>query len=114
MEADQGRQRVVIENVRPEVEGGRFPGKATLGEEVIVEADIFADGHDVLAAHLLHRRKGEQGWRETPMAHRVNDRWEAAFRPGELGLYEISITAWIDRFATWRRDLATKHAAGVL
>jgi len=114
MEAERGRQRVVIENVRPEVDAGRFPGKASLGEEVIVEADIFADGHDLLAARLLYRREGSPGWTEIPMAHRVNDRWQASFRPGGLGVYEISVTAWVDRFATWRRDLEKKQAAGVL
>ncbi len=114
MESQHGRQRVVITNVQPEVEAGRLPAKASLGEDVIVEADIFADGHDLLSARLLYRRAGDPGWTEIPMAHRVNDRWQGWFRPGGPGVYEISLTAWIDRFATWRRDLARKHAAEVL
>jgi len=114
MESDHGRQRVVITNVQPEVDAGRLPAKSSLGEDVIVEADIFADGHDLLSARLLYRRAGDPGWTEIPMAHRVNDRWRGLFRPGGLGVYEISITAWVDRLATWRRDLARKHAAEVL
>ena len=50
-------RRVAIENVYPEVDGGRFPIKRTPGETVIVNADIIADGHDLLSAVLLHRRK---------------------------------------------------------
>lgn len=114
MEPEQGRQRVVIENVRPEIDAGRFPAKSSLGETVIVEADIFADGHDVLSARLRYRPQGTSSWMEIPLAHQVNDRWRAHFQPADLGVYEFSITAWIDRFATWRQDLSKKFAAGVL
>ncbi len=114
MEPEQGRQRVVIENVRPEIDAGRFPAKSSLGETVIVQADIFADGHDVLSARLRYRPQGASSWMEIPMTHQMNDRWQADFQPAALGAYEISITAWIDRFATWRQDLSKKFAAGVL
>src|SRR5690348_13526481 len=61
-------RRVVIENVTPQIDEGRFPAKRTLGEDVVVEADAFADGHDVLAAVMLWRRRGETTWTEVPMA----------------------------------------------
>src|SRR3954469_16306178 len=73
------QRRVVVEGVHPEVDAGRFPIKRTIGEEVVVGADIYADGHDTLSAVLLHRRAGETAWAEVPMAPLGNDRWEARF-----------------------------------
>src|SRR5262245_8244581 len=105
-------RRVVIEGVEPQIDCGRFPIKRTVGEEVRVRADIFADSHDELAAVLRYRRAGDQRWREVSMAAVENDRWEAAFIVEALGRYEYTVEAWIDRFASWRRDLSKKVAAG--
>ena len=63
----EGRNRVIIEGVAPEVDGGAFPIKRTPGEAVIVEADIFGDGHDVISCVLLSRREQEKKW--LPGAH---------------------------------------------
>jgi starch synthase (maltosyl-transferring) len=106
-----GQQRVVIERVVPAIDGGRFPIKRTIGEGVTVEADIFADGHDLLAAVLKWRHSSEHGWSETPMEPVGNDVWRAAFEVSQLGLYFYTITAWIDHFASWRRDLDKKFNA---
>lgn len=108
----QGRQRVVIEGVRPEIDGGRFPIKRTSGEEVIVEADAFADGHDVITILLRYRQEAIQKWTEVPMAFLGNDRWRSSFQAVELGQWRYTITAWVDRFATWRRDLVKKIESG--
>ena len=105
-------RRVVVEGVHPEIDGGRFPIKRTIGEEVVVSADVHADGHDVLAVALLHRRQGESGWQETAMEPLGNDRWQARFTVTTLGRYEYTIEGWIDRFATWRQDLSKKFGAG--
>ena len=105
-------RRVVVENVYPEVDCGRFPIKRTAGETVIVNADIHADGHDVVAAALLFRRKGDDSWHEVPMAPEGNDRYRASFRVDALGRYEYTIEGWIDRFSTWRTDLSKKFGAG--
>ncbi len=72
--------RVVIEAVAPEIDGGRFPIKRVRGESVQVEADVLVDGHDVISAILLFRRAQDEQWRETPMTPLVNDRWRSAFR----------------------------------
>ena len=109
--ADQN-SRVVIEGITPQVEAGRFPAKAALGESVRVEADCFADGHDELGAMLLHRRPGEPVWSETPMHALPNDRWRADFEPLALGAYEFTVEAWIDPFGSWVRDLAKRVEAG--
>ena len=105
-------RRVVIEGVYPEVDAGRFPIKRTAGESVIVNADIHADGHDVLAARLLHRKTGDAAWAETPMEPLGNDRWTAHFTVTALGRYEYTLEGWIDRFATWQSELSKKFAAG--
>ena len=106
------RRRVVIEHVRPSVDDGRFPIKRTVGDLVVVSADVFADGHDVLAAALLYRVADTGTWHEEAMTLVGNDRWQAAFRVEVLGRYEYTVEGWVDGFATWRRDLAAKAAAG--
>ena len=110
--AEQERRRVVIEGVAPEIDGGRFPIKRTAGEEVVVEADIFADGHDVLAAEILYRGAGEQEWQVSPLEPLVNDRWRGSFVVPDVGRSLYTLRAWIDPFATWRRDLLKRIDAG--
>jgi starch synthase (maltosyl-transferring) len=101
-----GRKRVVIENVKPCVDGGRFAAKRCAGERVMVEADIFIDGHDLMRAMLLHRRRGTVRWNEIELAFVGNDHWQASFDVPDLGVYEYAVTAWADAFSTWRHDLA--------
>ena len=106
-----GRARVVIDAVRPVVDGGRFAIKRVVGERVVVEADIFADGHDELSALLLYRR-GEPGdWVELPMAPLVNDVWRGEFSVPELGDYYYKVHAWVDRFKSWRHAMEKKLTA---
>jgi len=105
--------RVIIEAIEPTVDGGRFPAKRTVGKAVVVTADIFMDGHDVLAARLKYRAQDEKGWREAPMVLVNNDIHTASFTPTRTGRYEFQIEAWHDRFATWHHEVEVKHAAGV-
>jgi starch synthase (maltosyl-transferring) len=109
---DQGRSRVVIENVKPEIDCGRFPAKRTVGESMSVEADIFADGQDALSALLLYCKEGVSRWTEIPMQLLVNDRWRGAFEVQEIGDYYYTVHAWVDRFKTWRQGLVKKVEAG--
>jgi len=106
-----GRKRVVIEGVSPEVDGGRFPAKRTVGDEVRVEADVFTDGHDAISASLLAHRDGSSEWTVIPMRPLVNDRWAAAFRVSELGRYGFKVLGWVDHFEPWRRDLLKRIKA---
>lgn len=103
--------RVVIEGVTPEIDYGRFPIKRIIGDEITVEADIFADSHDTLSAVLLYRKENDPQWIETPMEFLVNDRWRGSFRVVELGHYRYTIMAWVDRFKSWQRNLAKKVEA---
>jgi starch synthase (maltosyl-transferring) len=105
-------RRVIVENVKPQVDCGRFPIKRVTGEQVIVTADVHADGHDMVAAALLYRKAGEREWRETPMEALGNDAWRAVFTAGELGHYEYTVEGWIDRFGSWRHELSKKFGAG--
>ncbi len=107
-----GRSRVAIENVEPQVDCGRFPIKRVVGDTVVVKADIFADGHDAVAAALLYRPKDEREWRRTPLRPLVNDRWTGEFAVDQIGTYEYKIAGWIDEFGTWKRDLAKRVEAG--
>jgi len=107
-----GRRRVVIESVRPQVDGGRFSIKRVAGETVVVEADVFADGHDQVACQLLHRRENETAVQSSPMVSVGNDRWRGEFPVLNVGRYEYTVEGWIDRFTTWRNDLIKRIAAG--
>lgn len=103
-----GRQRAVVQQVTPEVDGGRFPIKRTIGETIIVEADAFADGHDQVRCSLRFRRLGEVGWTEVAMQPLGNDRWRGDFTVESLGGYEYGVIAWVDHFRSWRHDLARR------
>ena len=105
-------RRVVIENLEPEIDGGKYPIKRTVGERVVVEADIHADGHDVLSAVVLYRPEQESVWREAVMSPLVNDRWQGQFHVESLGSYFYTVQAWVDAFQSWSRDTVKKFEAG--
>ncbi|MBI2868772.1 MAG: alpha-1,4-glucan--maltose-1-phosphate maltosyltransferase [Chloroflexi bacterium] len=109
---EEGRARIAIESVKPAVDYGRFSVKRILGDTVTVEADIIADGHDVLAAVLLYRKPAGPAWREVPMKLVDNDRWAASFTLDEIGRYGYTIMGWVNRFRTWQQDLSKKVQAG--
>jgi starch synthase (maltosyl-transferring) len=111
LKQEKGRTRIVIERVTPEIDGGRFPIKRIVGDQVVIEADIFADGHDVLSSLLLYRTEDDPNWTSIPMEFLVNDRWRGSFVVTELGRYRYTLTAWVDRFETWRQDMLKKIKA---
>jgi starch synthase (maltosyl-transferring) len=104
--------RVVIESVRPQVDGGRYPVKRAVDEEVRVEADVFADGHDQVACELLWKFADDKHWQAVPMEFLQNDHWSAAFTVDKLGRYQYRVRGWVDPFLTWRRDLVKRRDAG--
>jgi starch synthase (maltosyl-transferring) len=112
MHVDERRYRVIIEGLKPEIDGGRFPIKRAVGEKVVVEADIFADSQDALSCVLLHRRNDGSEWEEVPMDFIVNDRWRGEFTVTELGQYRYTVQAWVDNFKSWRQGLWKKSNAG--
>lgn len=105
--------RIAIEAVSPAVEDGRFAVKRSAGETVKVTADIFSDGHEVLAAELLWRAEDEPEWSRAPMHLRVNDIWAGQFPLLRVGRHLFAIEAWWSEFGTFRRDLGKKRDAGL-
>jgi starch synthase (maltosyl-transferring) len=106
--------RIVIDGVAPLVADGRFPVKRIVGEPVVAEATVYADGHDLLYTVLSHRPPGRTSWTDVAMEH-VNpglDRWRATFTPAEQGLHRFRVIAWVDHFASWRQATARKLEAG--
>ena len=106
------KKTIIIENVAPTVDGGRYPVKREVGAVVDVQADIFKEGHDQLLAFLKHRRWDATAWHETPMRFVDNDRWGGAFRLDENTRYVFTIEALTDLFRTWLADLEKRVAAG--
>ncbi len=107
-----GRNRVVIENVYPEIDCGQYPIKRVVGETVVVEADVFGDGHDSVSASLLYKKAGDRKWNESPMEFIKNDRRRGEFIVEELSDYVYCIEGWIDHFKTWLGDIKKKYDAG--
>ena len=111
MQVGDSRNRVIIEGVSPEIEYGRFPVKRTIGEKMVVEADIFTDSHDALACVLLYRKEDAPQWKESRMEFLVNDRWRGDFTVRELGSYRYTLQAWVNHFKSWNQGLAKKLEA---
>ncbi len=103
----------VIENLRPLIDGGRYPIKRVVDEDLVVEADVFKAGHDVVAAALKWRILGDSRWQETPMTHIDNDRWRGACTLYENAIYEYTVEAWTDTFRGWRDEFTKKFEVGV-
>jgi starch synthase (maltosyl-transferring) len=106
-----GRKRVTIEAVKPEIDAGRFPAKRVIGDTVRIDADIFTDGHDAISAAVLFRPEVSDQWTPRPLRPLVNDRWTGEFPVSAIGRYCYTIQAWVDHFETWRRDLSKRIAA---
>src|SRR3569623_112142 len=105
--------RIAIEAIAPSVDNGRFPVKRVLGDSLLVEADVFTDGHDKLAVALLWRTADEKEWRELRMHHVENDRWCASLPLTRIGRYQFAVEAWRDVFASYCDELDKKTAAGL-
>src|SRR2546430_1282661 len=104
---------VAIENLQPLLESGRYPIKRIVGEDLVVEARCYRDGHDGVAAVLKRRVLGQRGWRETPMTFVGNDRWRGICTLYDEAIHEYTVEAWTDSFRSWQREFAKKFEAGI-
>ena len=105
-------RRLIIDNVTPTVDGGRFAAKRVVGEPIVVDADVFADGHEQLLVELLWRPANKDDWCRVPMMARGNDRWRASFLPQRIGRHEFAVEASIDTYGSLCRNLEIKRKAG--
>jgi starch synthase (maltosyl-transferring) len=103
---------IQILDVEPQVDGGRFPVKRVVGEEVVVRATIFRDGHHVLGAAIRYRLQGSRRWRETPLDPLGNDRWRGSFTVDAPGRWTYTVAGWIDRIASWQDEVRRKLDGG--
>jgi len=106
-----GKQRVIIENVKPQVDGGKFPAKRVIGDRVTIEADIYCDGHDLISAEVLYRHEKGRKWNTADMIPEVNDRWTGEFDLEKEGDYIFTLRAWVDKFKSWHHDTLKKLEA---
>jgi starch synthase (maltosyl-transferring) len=112
--ADAAPSRIVIPSVGPVVDGARHPVKRVVGEPVVVDAVVLADGHDALYVVLAHRPPGQTKWIDVPMraSNPGLDEWRAEFTPYAEGLHVFRVQAWIDAFASWQHATLRKLDAG--
>jgi starch synthase (maltosyl-transferring) len=103
--------RIAIEDVYPEVDGGRHPIKRVLGDELEIQADVFCDGHDQLRAVIKFGQDGQE-WREAPLVLFDNDRWVGRIHLDQLGFWRYTIEAWVDQFESWCDEFEKKRQAG--
>src|ERR1700761_3503453 len=111
MKPSEGRKRVVIEEVQPEVNAGRYPAKRVVGDQVTVTAAIFSDGHDHVAARLLYRHSSEKSFKSVSFTALPNDFWTARFPVDKVGTWFFTVEGWVDHFDTWISDLGKRLAA---
>lgn len=102
----------MVERVRPEIECGVFPAKRIVGDSVVVTADVFADGHDLVSGELLYRHERDPAWQRLPMKSLGNDRWRGEFPVSKQGKYQYTVEGWIDRFGSWRSAIIKRIEAG--
>ncbi|MDB4948171.1 MAG: alpha,4-glucan--maltose-phosphate maltosyltransferase [Gemmatimonadetes bacterium] len=106
------RHRIVIEAVQPELDCGRYAVKREVGDTLEVQADVFKEGHDAIAAAVRYRPEDEDEWMEARMRFLDNDRWAGSFPLTRNVRYLYTVTAWTDTFGTWASDLRKKYDAG--
>ncbi len=108
---NEGRKRVVIENVEPQINCGLFPIKRIVNDLVSVEADVFGDGHDHVRARLLWKKDRDTAWQTVEMLALGNDRWRGEFPVGQVGNYRYTLVGEVDHFETWQSDLKKRVEA---
>ncbi|MBA2670326.1 MAG: DUF3416 domain-containing protein, partial [Gemmatimonadetes bacterium] len=108
----EARRYIVIEAVSPELDCGRYAVKREVGDSLEVQADIFKEGHDAIAAAIRYRMEGETEWQEQRMHFLENDRWSGTIALDRNARYEYTVVAWTDDFGSWRAELRKKAEAG--
>jgi len=111
MKIADGRKRVLIEEVQPQIDCGRYPVKRIIGDAVTVKAAVFCDGHDRISGRILYRHRSETIWRSLPLVPLGNDLWNATFVVDKLGDWSYTLEAWVDHVASWTADMRKRIVA---
>ncbi|TAE18281.1 MAG: alpha-1,4-glucan--maltose-1-phosphate maltosyltransferase [Bacteroidetes bacterium] len=109
------QNRVIIENVTPEIDGGKYPAKRVVGQYVDIKAYVFADGHDVLGADVCYRHESEKNWqttRLTELAELKSDIWVGRFLVEKQGYYYYKVRGWVDHALNWQHGIEKKVKDG--
>ena len=106
-------ETAIIRRITPSLDNARYAIKRAVGEEIVVAADIFKEGHDEVTAMLKWRQAGDAAWRETPMKPLLNNRWTGSLRVTAPGAWEFTIEAWGDVYFSWQHELEKKFSAGL-
>jgi len=102
------QSRIVIENIKPQINCGDVFIKRVIDETVNVTSDVLVDGHDILQASVLYKHKSEKTWKETRMHHVNNDEWQAKFQVQKQGFYAYKIQGWVDYLLNWQYGIGRK------
>lgn len=104
----QNQTRIVIENVNPQLDSGAFFIKRIIGQKVIVTANVFSDGHDVIASSVKYKHEKEKKWQEIRMQETGNDEWIAQFKVEKQGFYTYFVEGWVDYALNWQHGTERK------
>lgn len=104
----QNQTRIIIENVLPQINGGSFAIKRIIGQKVVVTAEIFADGHDVVESCVKFKHESSNNWEEVRMKPTQNDEWIAEFQVEQQGKYSYFVEAWVDYALNWQHGTERK------
>jgi starch synthase (maltosyl-transferring) len=105
-------KKVMIEAVEPLINCGEFPIKRIVGDDIHITADIYKEGHDILAALVKYRKAGETEWQESPMQFMENDRWQGQFSVSQIGWHEYTLEAYAEKYLSWLDELNKKNRPG--
>ena len=104
----QNQTRIIIESVKPQLDGGSFYIKRIVNQKVIVSAHVFADGHDVVECCVKFKHEKDKKWSEVRMSPIENDEWEAEFIVEKQGFYSYFIEGWVDYALNWQHGTERK------
>jgi len=104
----QNQTRIVIENVKPQLDCGVNPIKRIENQNVNVSADVFSDGHDVIQCCVKFKHEKDKNWQEVRMNSVGNESWNASFKVEKQGFYNYFVEGWVDYALNWQHGILRK------
>lgn len=104
----QNQTRIIIENIKPQLDGGVFQIKRIVGQTVTVTADVFSDGHDVVECCVKYKHEKDKKWSEVRLIPTSNDEWTTSFKVEKQGVYTYFVEGWVDYALNWQHGTERK------